>query len=373
MSKSKSESWFSVFFFTIVNLILGILKRLCKNNNIVILQPDKGNGTVIMDRAVYIRKIFEIIKDWTKFKELSTDPTIIKEKKLQRFLRSMKDKNIFTKENYEKIYPSGSKPGFIYGTPKIHKLKHNNMNDLSLRPITSSIGTYNYNLAKFLSSLLEPVISTMHCTKDSFSICEEIKNVRASNKFLVSYDVCSLFTSIPLTETIDIAVDLLFEKNPGFKISKADLKKLFQFATSGTHFMFEGKFYDQIDGVTMRSPLGPALANLFRRYHEKKWLQSFEECESILYCKYVDDIICLFNSESGTDKCFVFLNQQLPKIKFTIVKQTENQLSFLNLLITSIGDNFLTSVYQKKHSIGLYTDYLSFTPFSYKIGLVKML
>ena len=55
----------------------------------------------------------------------------------------------------------------------------------------------------------------MHCTKDSFSFCEEIKKLRASNKFLVSYDVCSLFTSIPLTETIDIAVDLLFEKNMG--------------------------------------------------------------------------------------------------------------------------------------------------------------
>ena len=52
--------------------------------------------------------------------------------------------------------------------------------------------------------------------------------------------VCSLL----LTETIDIVVDLLFEKNTGFKISKAYLKKLFQFATSGTHFMFEGKFYD---------------------------------------------------------------------------------------------------------------------------------
>ena len=53
----------------------------------------------------------------------------------------MKDKNIFTKENYEKIYPSGSKPAFIYGTPKIHKLKHNNVNELSLCPIISSIGT----------------------------------------------------------------------------------------------------------------------------------------------------------------------------------------------------------------------------------------
>ena len=240
----------------------GILKRLCKNNNIVILRPDKGDGTVIMDRDVYIQKLFDIIKDGTKFKDLSTDPTIIREGQLQRFLRSMKNKNIFTKETYEKIYPSGSKPVFIYGTPKIHKLKHKNINDLSLHPIISSIGTYNYNLAKFLSSLLEPVISTTHCTKDSFSFCEEIKKVRANNKFLVSYDVCSLFTSISLAETIDIAVDLLFEKNPGFKISKADLRKLFQFATSGTHFMFEGKFYDQIDGVAMGSPLGPVLANL---------------------------------------------------------------------------------------------------------------
>ena len=98
----------------------GILKRLCKNNNIVILWPNKDDSKVIIYRDVYIRKIFEIIKDPTKFKELSTDPTIIREYQLQRFLRSMKGKNIFTKENYEKIYPSGSKLAFICGTPKIH-------------------------------------------------------------------------------------------------------------------------------------------------------------------------------------------------------------------------------------------------------------
>ena len=70
---------------------------------------------------------------------------------------------------------------------------------------------------------------------------------------------------------------------------------------------------------------------------------------------------------------FVFLNQRHPKIKFTIEKQTENQLSFLDLLITSNGNNFQTSDYWKKHSIGLYTNYLSFTRFSYKMGLVKTL
>ena len=84
-------------------------------------------------------------------------------------------------------------------------------------------------------------------------------------------------------------------------------------------------------------------------------------------------LFVFFNSESDADKFFVFLNQRHPKSKFTIEKQTENQLSFLDLLITCNGDNFLNSVYRKKHSIGLYNNYLSFTSFSYIIGLVETL
>ena len=80
---------------------------------------------------------------------------------------------------------------------------------------------------------------------------------------MISYDVTSLFTNIPLDETIDIAVNLLKEKEPKLKISKKDLRKLFVFATSESHFSFNGKIYDQIDGAAMSSQLGPVLANLF--------------------------------------------------------------------------------------------------------------
>ena len=66
---------------------------------------------------------------------------------------------------------------------------------------------------------------------DSFTFSEEIKKVSDTNRFLISYDVGSLFTSIPLKETIDIAVNLMFEHNPGLNITKAKLKKLFEFAT----------------------------------------------------------------------------------------------------------------------------------------------
>ena len=135
----------------------------------------------------------------SKFKKLSCDPTILRERQLQRFLRTLKNKGFFTDESYDKIYSSGSKPASIYGLLKIHKVNINSDN-LSLRPIISSIGTYNYNLSKFLTNLLAPVIPTTNCTKDSFTFCKEIKKVRATNKLFISYDVCSFFYKHSLKE-----------------------------------------------------------------------------------------------------------------------------------------------------------------------------
>ena len=56
---------------------------------------------------------------------------------------------------------------------------------------------------------------------------------------------------------------------PDLNLSTNELKNLFHFATSRTHFLFKGSFYDQIDGVAMGSPLAPVLANLFMGHHEK--------------------------------------------------------------------------------------------------------
>ena len=246
---------------------------------------------------------------------------------MQRFLRKIKDKNLFSENTYKKIYTCGSKTA-IYGLPKTHKMLFDS-DDFSLRPIISSIGTYNYNLAKFLTELLDPVISKEHCAKDSFSFCEEIQQVSSNDNFLVSYDVCSLFTSIPLQETIQIAVELIFQNNPQLKVTKRELKQLFNFATSGTHFIFNGSFYDQVDGVSMGSPLGPVLANLFMGYHEKIWLQEFDKGKVLMYKRYVDDIFCMFRNEKDAEKFFQFRNCRHKNIIFTIEKESNKFLSFL--------------------------------------------
>ena len=65
--------------------------------------------------------------------------------------------------------------------------------------------------------------------------------------------------------------------------SKVELEKFFEFATSGTYFLLQGAFYDQIDGVAMGSRLGSVLTNFFMSYYETMWLNTFREYEMILY------------------------------------------------------------------------------------------
>ena len=72
-------------------------------------------------------------------------------------------------------------------------------------------------------------------------------------------------------------------------------------------------------------------------------------------------------------KFFMYLNSKHPNIKFTMEKETNKFLPFLDLLVINEDRTFTTSVYKKKTSIKLFAQYNSFTPFSYKIGLTKCL
>ena len=67
------------------------------------LRPDKGCGIVILDREEYVKKIYTRINDTSKFKKLPSDPTILREGQLQRYLRTLKNKDFFTDESYDKI------------------------------------------------------------------------------------------------------------------------------------------------------------------------------------------------------------------------------------------------------------------------------
>jgi len=217
-----------------------------------------------------------VISDPSKFELTDIPPEkylshiINIETKFKKALKNLLDNNRINKSEYDKISPIGSKPGILYGLPKVHKPLVDNVP--KFRPILSAINTPAYKLAKYLVPILSPLTSNEYTVKDSFSFSKELSTF-SSSLYMASLDVESLFTNIPLKETIKNCVNDLFD-NTQYQgtLRKNDLLSLLDLATSDSSFIFDKAFYKQIDGVAMGSPLGPTLANAFLCHYEKLWL-----------------------------------------------------------------------------------------------------
>ena len=219
---------------------------------------------------------------------------------------------------------------------------------------------------------MQTKIPSINSTQDTFTFIKELEEVRDYNNFLVSFDVSSRFTNIMSNETTELALDYILSNNPEVNISRKNLKKLFQFATSEMHFYFNGEIYEQVDGVVMASPLAPVLANLFTGHHKQHWLIQKEVLSVLFYKRYVD-IFCIFKISKQADKFLDFLNTRHKNIKFTIEKEQDQKLPFLDALITKTSNNRITANYKKSTGTDLLTNYLNFIPKRYKLGLVKTL
>ena len=107
---------------------------------------------------------------------------------------------------------------------------------------------------------------------------------------------------------------------------------------------------------------------------KSKWLNEYNLNKPKFYLKYVDDILAAFDNEQDLLNFFDFLNNRHPNIKFTIEKQNNHSIAFLDVFISGINNQNLTlQTYHKSTYTGLLLNFNSFTSFSYKISLIKCL
>jgi hypothetical protein len=134
--------------------------------------------------------------------------------------------------------PCGSRAGVLYGLPKIHKV------GAPLRPIISAVKTYNYDLAKYLDEILKPIISATFMLKDTYDFVNKITCLNVNtDRYLVSFDVESLFTNVPTVETINIILDTVYKDGVTVfhDLTREELEKLLTICTQESHFQFDGK------------------------------------------------------------------------------------------------------------------------------------
>jgi len=164
-----------------------------------------------MNKKDYIDKCLEILKT-PKFSTCSAYPTKTIENRVQLELPSIKKH--FSDTDYKMIYPTGSAPGNFYGMAKIHKWKQgDSIEKLQMKPIIPNIGNASYQLAKYLAKMLKP-FSESECnieSADSFLTYIRQLHIPANHQ-LISFDVISLFTSVPRDCTILAILNDIYKK-----------------------------------------------------------------------------------------------------------------------------------------------------------------
>ena len=149
----------------------------------------------------------------------------------------------------------------FYGLPKIHKTGN------PLKPIVSSRGLVTYRVVNVLSKVFKPLVGKFsHHIQSTGDFVSRTKGLTLQpGEFLTSYDVTSLFTSFPIDPALCIIKDLLEKDeklNEKTVLSVQNITELLGFCMHNTYFSFQNKFYEQIEGVAMGSPISPIVANL---------------------------------------------------------------------------------------------------------------
>ena len=127
--------------------------------------------------------------------------------------------------------------------------------------------------------------------------------------------------------------------------------------------------YEQLDGVSMGSSLGPVLANIILSEFEDIIVSELVNTGVIkFYRRYVDDILLLIRP---SDIQFVLdkFNSFDQNLKFTFDDFPDGNVHFLDLKITEDG----IDIFRKNTHTGQYTNFSSFEPFSRKVFWINSL
>ncbi|KAL9962577.1 hypothetical protein ACROYT_G031688 [Oculina patagonica] len=346
------------------------LKSLKEDDSIMILPADKGRASVVLDTETYRTKMSTLIENGP-YQLLNKDPTDRLTRKLTEKLLTLKRSGDLSEAVYNKIRPRHKQPPRIYGLPKIHKA------DVPLRPIVSCVNTFAYDLSAYLANILSPLTgnSDFAVTNSAHFVSTINSETILDNEIMVSFDVESLFTNVPIDGAVQAALRKL-ENDPSLAdrttLTPAQIADLLNFVLRSTYFQYNGSIYEQQEGAAMGSPVSAVVANLYMESFEEQAITS-SSYKPKIWKRYVDDTFTILD-RGRVDSFLQHLNNQQPSIRFTMETENDCKIAFLDTTVSREPDGRLTnSVYRKPTHTDQYLAYDSHHPQSVKRGIVKCL
>ena len=326
---------------------------------------------VVMDRDDYNSKAEELLHQQT-YRPIPSDPTNKLKNRLITLLKKIKTEGGLNEATYKRLYPTGTGSPKFYGLPKVHK------QGTPLTPIVSSIGAATYQTAKELSRILKPLVGrSRHHIHNNQDFLQDLKSIQlASDEVMMSFDVKALFTSVPIEPALKIIEKLLKEDHSlqsRTTMSIQHIMDLLGLCLRSTYFTFRGKFYEQVEGAAMGSPISPIVANLYMEEFEIRAIQSSPN-PPLLWRRFVDDTFVIMK-KCHREEFLQHLNSVDKNIQFTAEEPgPEGALPFLDILIKPVQEGRLhTTMYRKPTHTDQYLHWDSLHPVSSKYSVVGTL
>ena len=340
-------------------------KRYLKEHDLLAVPFDKGIGICIMKRSDYEEKLSAIL-ELPQFEKVVTtrknakNPVIKEHERIVDELKELHKSGKIDEEMLAKLRPTGSHPARFYGSAKVHK------KEIPTRPILSMPGTAYHNIAEQTTKWLS-VVPECGINSSTKSIADSLEAVTLEeDEVVVSFDVSSLYTNVPVQEAIEYCADLLYSgKHELPPVDKETFIKLLKLCACDVLMLTHDGFYRQTDGLAMGSPPAPPIAN--------GWLSKYDPIikgDAKLFARYMDDIIRTIKRDQ-IDITLRQINELHPSLKFTIEQENEVGLPFLDMMIIRQNRRLSSTWYNKPTDTGLVMNYLALAPKKYKRSVVS--
>nr|VZI00414.1 unnamed protein product [Spirometra erinaceieuropaei] len=343
------------------------IKELKRDEEIVIVPADKGRATVVLDKSEYVTKAQQLLNDEQSYKVIDSDPMKALVGQINKSLNQMRNEKAISEKDWRQMKPQDAALARFYGLPKIHKP------NVPLRPIVALKGTPTYGLAKWLAKHLKKLTDgSEHTAVSSTHFLERLKGVTiALDEVMVSFDVVSLFTSIP-KELAMRAVDDLLKKRydeEGKPFKRRHAMELLEYCLH-TYFTFNCQIYEQIQGAPMGSPISGYLAEAVLHELEARVFQTYKRK---FWMRYVDDTFVILHRDAK-DNFKRELDSIFPQIQSTMEEENNGVLPFLDVQVSRQEDGTLqTGVFRKATDTEKILHYNSNHPLSHKRSCVRTL
>lgn len=304
------------------------------------LKADKGNKLVILDKEDYYERVNRLIDNgpYSRIKKNPISKMITQVNNSFKFCH-----NLITPYLRRKLHVSNPSVPKLYCLPKIHKPGK------SMRPIVAAMGSPTYQLSKWLTNEFNalPVKQPSFSVKNSLEFINKIKDLELlEGEILASFDVCSLFPSVPVTQTLIYLRELLTLNSFSADIID-EYVHLTRLCMSQNVFQFKKEFFEQLEGTAMGNSLSPFMADLFMSRFETD-LQKESKYFPRVWLRYVDDVFVIFNTQSCDIEQFLEnMNSRFRSIKFTYEIEKSEQLPFLDTLVIRNNNKLDFDIYRK--------------------------